>query len=443
MTVFDRRGFVRRGAAVLGGSIVLGSSIVHRAAVLAADESIEHSVTDFGARPNRQEPQTAAIQSAIDALSRRGGGTLRFPPGVFLAGALQLKSNIRLLLERDAVLKGSDDWNAYGEGRWLDALITARDARNIRIEGPGLIDGADCNNPKGEEGFRGPHGIVLLGCRDVVVADLQIARTGNYGLYCRDCAEVALSHLKVRGGHDSVHAQACAKFSIRDCDFRTGDDCLAGCDNRDFEVVDCRINSSCNGFRLGCLNLTVKKCKFWGPGEYPHLISVRQGRPRTNMLSAFVHFAPKDRNPKLPTDNVSVEDCVMENVDQVYEYDNQRGLWQTGQPAKRWRFANVKATGVVKPFRVRGDADRQFELSLDKVEIALRADRADQPVIDVTQFKSLVFRDVVLQNSGKSPVIVARDGGRVCLDRVRPIPKSETPHLLERIEDVQIDRWED
>jgi len=434
MPLFDRRFFVR------GAALALGGSVVGRTKALEPGGSLEHSVTDFGARPDQQEPQTAAIQSAIDALSRRGGGTLRFPPGVFVTGALELQSNIRLVFERESILKGSDDWRDYGEGRWLDALITARDARNIRIEGPGLIDGADCTNPKGEEGFRGPHGIVFLGCRDVVIANLQIARTGNYGLYCRDCAEFELRNLKVRGGHDAVHAQACAKFNIRDCDFRTGDDCLAGCDNRDFEVVGCQINSSCNGFRLGCVNLAVEKCRFWGPGEYPHLISVRRGAPRTNMLAAFVHFAPKDRSPKLPSDHWLVQDCTIDKVDQVYGYDYQRGLWQTGQPAKRLRFVNLKASGIVKPLRVRGDADRQFELAFDQVEIALREDRADQPVIDATQFGALVFQDVVLQNSGKSPVIVARDGGKLCLDRVRSIPKSETPYVFERIEEVRIDR---
>jgi len=45
-------------------------------------------------------------------------------------------------------------------------------------------------------------------------------------------------------------------------DFRSGDDCLAGCDNLDFEVTEYRINSPCNGSRLGCVNLLVKDSTF-------------------------------------------------------------------------------------------------------------------------------------------------------------------------------------
>jgi hypothetical protein len=51
-------------------------------------------------------------------------------------------------------------------------------------KGPGTIDGVDCHNPKGEEGFRGPHAIRLNGCRDIVIRDLTITRAGNYAILC-------------------------------------------------------------------------------------------------------------------------------------------------------------------------------------------------------------------------------------------------------------------
>ena len=433
MSSIQRRAFLQSIAAGAGASL---TGVVRPCGAAERNED-EHLVTDYGARPDREELQTGAIQAAIDAAAKRGGGSVRVPEGRFRSGALQLRDNIRLVLDGGAVLQGSREWRDYGEGRWLDALITARDARNVRITGPGLIDGADCHNPKGEEGFRGPHAILLLGCRGIAIDGISLARTGNYAIMCRDCTEAEIRGVSVRGGHDSLHAQACAKFAVRDCDFRSGDDCLAGCDNTDFEVHGCKINSSCNGFRLGCLNLLVKDCTFWGPGEHPHLVSARRGPPRTNMLAAFVHFAPKDRNPKLPSDNWLVQDCSIDNADCVYAYDFERGLWQTGQPAKRLRFVNVKATRIARPLRVLGDQQRQFELTLENVSITLREDEQDRPVLDLTRFGSLLLRNVTLQNGGKTPALVARDGNTAQLERVTFIPQRDAPYTLEQIDTVR------
>lgn len=411
------------------------SAAIAAAAIGAAPA--EHPITRYGAKPDDPALSTPAIQAAIDACAAAGGGTVRIPKGKFITGALQLKDKICLIFDEGAVLQGSDDWRQYGEGKWLDALITARDARDIRIEGPGLIDGADCRNPKGEEGFRGPHAILMVGCKDIVIQDLTITRAANYAILCRNSADAKMHKVAVRAGHDGVHAQACDRFRVTHCDFRTGDDCLAGCDNTDFQVLDCKINSSCNGFRLGCQDLIVRDCQFWGPGESKHRVS-----NRTNMLSAFVHFAPTDRNPKLPSDNWLIQNITIDNADAVYGYDFEKGLWQTGQPAKRLRFENVKATRIANPLRIRGDADRQFALTLDRVSIALRDDRADQEVLQLSRFGSLVLREVTLQNNGKKPILRATDGNTVWLDRVTALPENAAPYVIEQVEKIRRERFE-
>lgn len=403
------------------------------ASAMRPPASGEYIITDYGAIPDDDAHDTDAIQAALDAAAGAGGGAVRIPRGRFVAGTIQLRSEVRLLFDEGAVLEGSADWRHYGSGRWHDALIVGENLRNVRLEGPGVIDGVACHNPKGEEGFRGPHAIRLNGCRDIAVRGLTITRAANYAILCLDCTGAELADLTIRGGHDGLHAQACADFRVRDCDVRTGDDCFAGCDNTDFEIVNGKVNSSCNGFRLGCVNLVVRDCTFWGPGEYVHLISGRRGTPRTNMLSAFVHFAPADRRPRLPSDNWSIENCRMDNIDVVYAYDFERGGWQTGQPAGRIRLRNVRAEKVARPLRVLGDADRQFELTLENVSIAMREDRADQEVLNLTRFGALRLRNVTLQNSGAKPVLRATEGNVVQLAGVTVVPENDEPYVLDEI----------
>lgn len=393
--------------------------------------SSEQLVTQHGAVPDDDQSDTKAIQTAIAAAAEEDGGIVRFPAGVFLAGGLQLKGNITLQLDEDAVLMGSRDHRDYGDGRWSQALIKGDGLRGICIRGPGTIDGADCKNPDGEEGFRGPHGILLTDCQDITISNVTIKRTGNYAILCRRCRNAQLKKLTICGGHDGLHAQACQDFEVRACDFRTGDDSYAGCDNVDFKIMDCQINSSCNGFRLGCVNLLVKQCRIWGPGEYQHQVSSRK-----NMLSAFVHFAPKDRQPKLPSDNWLIEDVTIDNVGFVYGYDIERGLWQKGQPAKRLRFHNVKATNVEQPLRVWGDPDREFQLTLENVSIALRDDRRNQPVLDLKRFGALTLRNVTLDNSGTRPVVRASDGKLVSVEHVTCVSANSVPYDLDDIDRV-------
>ena len=46
----------------------------------------QFNVVDFGASPGNYEDDTAAIQSAIDAATRNGGGEVFFPPGSYVVG---------------------------------------------------------------------------------------------------------------------------------------------------------------------------------------------------------------------------------------------------------------------------------------------------------------------------------------------------------------------
>jgi hypothetical protein len=412
-----------------------------------SDQFIEHRITDHGARTHRKELNTGAIQAAIDACHGAGGGMVRVPPGRFRTGSLLLKSNVHLHLEAGAILQGSSDWHDYqsfmdwpslnrprqwGDGEWSNALITALDATNIRIDGPGTIDGVDCTRPQGEEGFRGPHAVLLRNCANVRIGDVTIRHAGNYALMCFDSREMDVINVKVRGGHDALHTQRCEQVRVHHCDFRTGDDCFAGCDNLDFDVRNCRINSSCNGFRLGCENLVVKDCQLWGPGEYEHKIS-----GRTNMLGAFVHFAPSDRNPRRPSDNWRIEDLTIDHAQALYLYDFERGGWMQGQPARRLHFKNIKATNLARTTRVLGDADRQFQLTLENASLALRESNQDQPVLDINQFGSLRLREVRLENSGAQPVLIATRGGQVRIEGLTAAPENRQPHRIEGVDTVE------
>lgn len=110
------------------------------------------SVTDHGAVGDGRTLATHAIQSLIDRLAASGGGTLVFPAGVFLSGALDLRPGVHLHLEKHAVLRAvSTDVATHFpqrptriEGRnqlFTPALINADGCDGLRITGEGVMDG--------------------------------------------------------------------------------------------------------------------------------------------------------------------------------------------------------------------------------------------------------------------------------------------------------------
>ena len=107
-------------------------------------------LTDFGGVGDGITLNTEAFAKAIDALSKKGGGKLVVPQGVWHTGPIVLKSNIELHLKSGAVILFAADESLYPiietsfEGldtRRLQSPIYAKGAKNIAITGNGVIDG--------------------------------------------------------------------------------------------------------------------------------------------------------------------------------------------------------------------------------------------------------------------------------------------------------------
>ena len=111
----------------------------------------EATLTGFGGDPSGARLSTEAFAAAIDHLAAQGGGTLRIPAGVWHTGPIVLRSNIRLEVERGAIILFSNDkslyplvetsFEGYDNTRRCQSPISARGARNIAITGQGVIDG--------------------------------------------------------------------------------------------------------------------------------------------------------------------------------------------------------------------------------------------------------------------------------------------------------------
>ena len=103
------------------------------------------SIADFGGVGDGVALNTEAFRKAISALTKKGGGRLVVPQGVWLTGPIVLKDNIDLHIERNAIVLFSPDKSLFvdaeGKSSRCDPGIKALKRKNIAITGEGIIDG--------------------------------------------------------------------------------------------------------------------------------------------------------------------------------------------------------------------------------------------------------------------------------------------------------------
>lgn len=315
------------------------------------------SVLDYGARGDGRTLDSPAINRALSACAQAGGGQVAFPPGRYLSGTVHLRDHVHLLFESGARLVGSTNLSDYQVpavpasmpearwGNWHRALIVGESVTDVSVGGQGVIDGNKVFDPAGEEKMRGPHGIVLVGCRDFTLRDLSIIDAANYAIFLQACDDVEVRNVRFVGGWDGVHFRGapdrwCTNVNIVNCQFYTGDDSIAGRYWDNVVISGCIINSSCNGIRLigPAIRLIVNDCLFYGPGQQPH----RSSR-RNNMLSGIIlQPGAWDKTQGL-LDQVFIANNTMRDVASPIT------IWtKPGNPVGRITISGLNAMGVYR-----------------------------------------------------------------------------------------------
>lgn len=235
------------------------------------------SVLDYGATADDGKLDTEAIQKAIDEVSKKGGGKVVIPKGVYDTGAITLKDNVNLCLEdKETKLQFTQEINhdnyplvySHWEGQPMynySAFIYAKDAVNIALTGEGTLDGQagdgtpwcwmsrdymtdyqdedrtaliNMNNNRvpieervfGEGHFLRPNFIQVIGCENVLVEGITLLRSPMWEVNPVLCTNVTVRgiHISTKAANnDGIDPESSNYVLIEDNYFDTGDDCIA------------------------------------------------------------------------------------------------------------------------------------------------------------------------------------------------------------------------
>jgi polygalacturonase len=306
---FARRNFLKLSSSLAALGMARAAEPEQASSRPARDFSL--SVRDFGAKGDGTTKDTAAIQQTIDRCSVFGGGDVVVPAGNYLTGAIALRSNVFLRLDKAAAILGTPDFEDYPvtqvrwEGKWIPGragLIYAVDASHFGMTGPGKIVGNPAlgGRPTAASPLRHPALIEPIGCNDILLADFSTSHRLMWSIHPTNCQNIAIRNLTIRstgGNGDGIDIDSCQHVRIEGCDIATGDDCISIKSGRGMEgytllqisedvlIADCTMADSifaCIGIGSetsgGIRNVRIERCKFTGARTFAIYIKSRPGR---------------------------------------------------------------------------------------------------------------------------------------------------------------------
>ncbi len=293
------------------------------------------NITSFGAVGNGTTMNTKAIEKAVNACEKAGGGEVLIPAGKYLTGPLTLGSKMNFHVARGAEILMSTNARNYipaANQRNIEHpgyrnCIVALHAHDIAITGHGIIDGQGQawwpryrKQPGHKHPPRLPHRpfmVVLENCTRVLVKNVHLENSPMFHLVPNACRDVIIDHVTITAPINTPNTDACDpagwNYYITRCTFNEGDDCIAikasarngtpahpSCEN--FLITHCTFEHghgmSVGGQTNGCLKyVVVRDCTF----DHTHRGVRLKAGPGYGGLSEYLWYQNLTmRNVRLP-----------------------------------------------------------------------------------------------------------------------------------------------
>ena len=294
--MLDRRRFIASAVTGAAGASLFANELF--AGTTASDSEVSsrfvYNVKDCGATGNKQDDARPALQQAIDACGKAGGGTVYVPPGEYTSGQLHLRSGVRLYLEAGATLFASLDGHQFDPLPKVSLLI-GEDLHDIALEGRGTIDGQASYEWRpndlldyyirpnqlqmeavGKPLLRSfpagypketiyPHLLLLLRCQDVRITGLKFLRSRSWTINMYACKRIDIDGVYVYSSAkegvwaDGIDPDGCQDLRISNSTIDTGDDAIVfwssggwgpALPTENVTVTNCRLSSASSALKF-------------------------------------------------------------------------------------------------------------------------------------------------------------------------------------------------
>jgi len=285
-----------------------------------AGETRTFDVREFGAKGDGKTPDTAAIQQALDACGKAGGGSVRLAPGTYLSQPIYLRDKTTLRLDVGAKLQATDEPGHFADPKKPQsrvAFVNGSGLSQVAIVGGGTIDGAGerwwapvraaklAKQPYNEVPRR-PRMVILSNCRHVRIEGVTLQNSPSFHLVPSECEDVLITNVTIRAPHnapntDAMDPSACKNIRIIGCTIDVGDDNIAIKSGRKVAGREAAVENvwvercaflAGHGMSIGSetlggvKNLTVTNCTFSGTTSG---IRIKSARGKGGLVENLVY----------------------------------------------------------------------------------------------------------------------------------------------------------
>jgi hypothetical protein len=256
-------------------------SLTFGESLLGVPPTIMLEVEKFGAISNDGVLDTKAINMAIDSCSAlEGKGIVVFTSGTYLSGSIHLKSNVTLLIEKEARIqaapKGADafdppepnEWSKYQDfvySHFHNALFWGDNINSVTIKGEGTISGVGSLSGTGDA----DKAISLKLCKRFEIQDITINEGGQASILVTGCDGLRINNVKIKTHGDGIDLVCTSNAEIKNCYIETiynegmpsgGGDALSLRSNyslgekltsKDIDIIGCVISAGGNALQIG------------------------------------------------------------------------------------------------------------------------------------------------------------------------------------------------
>ncbi|MBK1875293.1 glycoside hydrolase family 28 protein [Pelagicoccus mobilis] len=262
------------------------------------------NIDDYGATGDAETLNTTAIQNAIDAANKAGGGTVIIDDGVYVSGTILLKDNVTLHVDESAVLLGSENpadyWtidtfvDATGQERGK-CLIGSVDAKNVGISGSGLIDGRGSSFKRNviaktmeklgidksklqELAANRPFLLRFVRSEGIELKDINLRQPAAWTCHFYQCDQIDVDGISIYShahkNNDGIDLDSSTNARIQNCDIDAGDDAIcikatSPLPTHTVYVANCRLKSDWGTIKFGTesmgdfRDITIENCTIW------------------------------------------------------------------------------------------------------------------------------------------------------------------------------------
>jgi polygalacturonase len=240
---------------------------------LAYEDPAFFNVKNYGAIGDGKNLDSKAINVAIDAASKVGGGTVYLPAGNYLSGSIHLKSDITLYIDQGATIiaapvsfeNGYDEeeesisvqFQDSGHSHWKNSLIWGYDIQNVSIIGAGWINGKNLYKDWVKDSKQDANKAVsLYRCRNVIMRDVTIIHGGWFAILAAGVDNLTLDNLKIDTNRDGIDIDCCKNVRVSNVFV-----------NSPYDDGICLKSTFALGYARATENVTITNCQLSGYDE--------------------------------------------------------------------------------------------------------------------------------------------------------------------------------